>query len=115
AILLPETEYAKGNEAALRIIHAVREQLFCAGEAKIPLTISVGVAQVADLNGPEELVARADEALYAAKSAGRDRGYYFDGQRILSILLETSDKVEPVREFDEVCADLRTRLMDATH
>ena len=36
------------------------------------VTVSIGVA-VGDPESPEALVARADEALYAAKAAGRDR------------------------------------------
>ncbi|MCC9606025.1 diguanylate cyclase [Blastopirellula sp. JC732] len=115
AILLPETELEKGNEAAQRILAAVREDVFREEAIEIPLTVSIGVAQVDDLAGPEELVAKADEALYAAKKGGRDRGYYFDGQRVLSILPGADGKVEPAREFHEVCADLRTRLMEATH
>lgn len=115
AILLPETELDKGKEAAQRIINAVREHTFREGSLEIPLTISVGVAQVANLPTPEEMVAKADEALYAAKKGGRDRGCSFDGKRIASLIPGDETVIEPVREFHEVCADLRTRLMEATH
>jgi diguanylate cyclase (GGDEF)-like protein len=36
-------------------------------------TVSVGVAHLADGEGPDTLLARADAALYRAKGAGRDR------------------------------------------
>lgn len=114
AILLPETELDKGIEAAQRVIDAVREQAFREGAIEIPLSISVGIAQVADLPSPEQVVAKADEALYGAKKGGRDRGCYFDGKRIAPFIA-AADQAEPPREFHEVCADLRTRLMEATH
>ncbi|MFI4873880.1 MAG: GGDEF domain-containing protein, partial [Blastopirellula sp. JB062] len=114
AILLPETDCERAKDAAQRIIKAIRDQPFRDQKLEIPLTISVGVAQVVDLQGPEALIAKADEALYAAKAEGRDRGCYFDGEQILSTLSERSEPPQPAREFHDVCADLRTRLMDAT-
>jgi diguanylate cyclase (GGDEF)-like protein len=38
----------------------------------VPVTVSIGVATWDD-EAPEDLLHRADEALYAAKQAGRDR------------------------------------------
>ncbi|MCW5603787.1 MAG: GGDEF domain-containing protein [Burkholderiales bacterium] len=42
------------------------------GEA-IPLTVSLGVASHREGETPEQLISRADDALYAAKEAGRNR------------------------------------------
>jgi GGDEF domain-containing protein len=39
----------------------------------VPLTASVGWAVLAQGDEPDDLVRRADIALYAAKSAGRNR------------------------------------------
>ena len=38
----------------------------------MPVTVSIGLATW-DGEAPEDLLQRADEALYAAKDAGRDR------------------------------------------
>jgi len=43
-----------------------------AAPTPVPVTVSIGLATW-DGEAPEELLHRADEALYAAKSAGRDR------------------------------------------
>ncbi|MHB8454348.1 MAG: GGDEF domain-containing response regulator [Acidiferrobacterales bacterium] len=52
--------------------------------AGLPITASIGVATNHDCNsiGFEELVAAADEAMYKAKHAGRNRAYFADGTRI---------------------------------
>jgi two-component system cell cycle response regulator len=39
----------------------------------VPVTVSIGIATWEDAETPEAFLARADEALYAAKDAGRDR------------------------------------------
>ena len=61
--------------AAERLRHAVQEMHFSPdGKAQHRLTISVGVA--ASVDGritPEQLLTAADQALYAAKRAGRNR------------------------------------------
>jgi GGDEF domain-containing protein len=46
-----------------------------------PLTLSIGLAGLADgpFEHPEQLFAAADEALYAAKRAGRDQLVRYQG------------------------------------
>lgn len=80
-VLLPNTEVASAKLLAERIRKAISATPFdlpC-GET-VTVTVSIGISEVHP--GPEEqdlktigdsLVARADVALYAAKSAGRDR------------------------------------------
>jgi len=60
---------------AERLRQAVASKDFSAGRKSIPVTISIGVSHVADANGadPAELVRLADDALYRAKAAGRNR------------------------------------------
>jgi diguanylate cyclase (GGDEF)-like protein len=72
AVLLPETS----GPDALAVLERVRERIgriTVGGSAR--LSISGGVASVitGSLGSPKELLGRADQALYEAKRAGRDR------------------------------------------
>jgi len=43
-------------------------------DGAVKVTVSVGVAELdAEMRGPEDLLKRADAALYEAKQAGRNR------------------------------------------
>jgi diguanylate cyclase (GGDEF)-like protein len=67
-VLLPDTDPSAAEHAAERLRAAV-----AASEGPAPVTASVGWATLTDDEEPDELVRRADDALYAAKAAGRDR------------------------------------------
>lgn len=73
-VLLDQVGSDEAEAAAERLRAAVRLHPFAAGAVKISITVSVGVAirrsEDADFNA---LLRRADEALYAAKSAGRNQ------------------------------------------
>jgi len=66
-VLLPDTDAA----AARHVAEKLRADVATA-PAPVPVTVSIGVAGW-DGEAPEDLLHRADEALYAAKEAGRDR------------------------------------------
>jgi diguanylate cyclase (GGDEF)-like protein len=74
AIVLPDTRLADGQEAAERIRLAVFQGPIRVEDAVIGVTASLGVVEAAandvDLAA---VLARADEALFRAKSAGRNR------------------------------------------
>lgn len=77
SILLPATPEDGAVRVAERVRLAVARSPVYSGEhmAPVHLTISVGVATLiptSDLE-PQELIRQADEALYAAKAAGRNR------------------------------------------
>lgn len=80
AAVLPET----GREAAVRVGERVRqaiaERLVRYGESQLKVTASVGVATIRAGESAEPFIARADTALYAAKSAGRNNVQFHDGQ-----------------------------------
>ncbi len=80
-VLLPNTEVSSARLLAERIRTAISQTpISLPSGDKVAVTVSIGISEVRP--GPEEtdlktvgdsLVARADVALYAAKSAGRDR------------------------------------------
>ncbi len=82
-LLLPDTDAVAGRSLAERLRAAVAERpVPLADGTELALTISVGLATVTATRADEDLktlaeslLARADVALYEAKSAGRDRVY----------------------------------------
>lgn len=60
-----------------------RKQVICNGKPLCAVTVSAGLAEApAHGTSPEELLRAADKALYAAKSAGRDRVLVFSSQML---------------------------------
>ncbi len=74
-ILLPETDLQSGIGAGERMREAIQQIKICDGNGKtIPgITISAGLAEQRPDESADELLKRADQALYLAKSQGRDR------------------------------------------
>lgn len=74
-LVLPTTEKAAAVIIAERLRKYVASRSFVAGpKSGIPVTISIGVASLAESNDTfEKLLKRADEALYVAKREGRNR------------------------------------------
>jgi diguanylate cyclase (GGDEF)-like protein len=70
AWLLPETDLEGARHAAERARAAMAARPF---PEVGPLTVSVGVAELSQAEGPRELYRLADDALYWAKRTGRDR------------------------------------------
>lgn len=64
-VVMPQTETAGAELAAERLRSAV--------EQRMPFTVSIGVASATESDTPEVLFQRADSALYAAKTSGRNR------------------------------------------
>ncbi|CAD5372859.1 GGDEF domain-containing protein [Rubrivivax sp. A210] len=72
-VLLPGTEAAGANTGALRLLETVRDLHHPEIGGK-PVTISIGMAVMEAPAEPiQALQRRLDQALYAAKAAGRDR------------------------------------------
>ena len=73
-VLLPNTGEAGARIAAERIRHAIAEHAIELPNATVlRKTVSVGLASVSEAAELDELVARADKAMYVAKSRGRNR------------------------------------------
>jgi diguanylate cyclase (GGDEF)-like protein len=69
AVLLPGID----GPRAVHVAERIRSDFHDYAWEHAPLTISIGVAQARADDDEEQLVARADRALYAAKAGGRDR------------------------------------------
>lgn len=73
SIILPETSLAEATRAAERLGERIRGERFGNPRNAIRVTVSVGVATVRPGEASDQLVYRADAALYEAKHGGRDR------------------------------------------
>jgi two-component system, cell cycle response regulator len=74
--VMPETDLASAIAVAERLRLAVAEEPFTvsASGEKVGVTISVGVAAATEGGDHRDrLLKRADDALYSAKKAGRNR------------------------------------------
>lgn len=72
-ILLPDTALERGIDAMMRLQRELTKKYFMTGSEKLLITFSAGVAQL----GPDEdnasAIKRADQAMYTAKRAGKNR------------------------------------------
>lgn len=74
-VLMPEAGIRNAEVFAQRVRHGVLERLRVDGQGSLRPTLSIGIADCTVLasNAQEELLKRADGALYQAKARGRDR------------------------------------------
>ena len=76
AFLLPDTKASGANDLALRIQAALSQQV----QGPAPLTVSLGVSSMRDdIQSWEQLLSRADDAMYEAKRSGKNRIVHYDG------------------------------------
>lgn len=81
-VLLRETDAQGAENLANRIRESVGATVVTQGLAQIDLTISVGAAIVGEQDRDiEDVIERADKALYAAKSSGRNRVVLAEAER----------------------------------
>ena len=75
AIILPRTDVVQAQVLANRIRELLAQQVFLVEGAHLSLTVSMGIAQTPDpqIAAVDDLVAVADDALYRAKTYGRNR------------------------------------------
>ena len=70
-ILMPETSYSTAIKVAEKLRKIIDSCHWDIGEKRISVTVSIGIASI-DSEDSNELISRADKALYMAKEKGRN-------------------------------------------
>jgi len=123
AMVLPDTECKDAFLPAERSRKAVEDGEFEYEGMKLSVTVSCGLAQAMPDEPLSALLNRADQALYAAKAAGRNRGYYHDGETCRSIVGDIvsesvadqppkSEAASTTGDLQQACQQLRERLFE---
>lgn len=73
ALLVPVSDVTIARQVAERLRQAVAHRPCRSGEIELPVTASVGLTMLGPEDSLDAALMRADEALYRAKRAGRDR------------------------------------------
>lgn len=72
-LVLPDTNVDQALLIVERLRSIIAEQDWSGVAPDLTLTLSAGLSEIASNDTPEDLLARADRALYRAKDAGRNR------------------------------------------
>ncbi len=81
-LALPETKKEEARFAAERIREAIEDKAIRAYDEDLKITISIGIAVLPeDALDTEALIDRADQALYKAKQAGRNRVCIYEADK----------------------------------
>jgi two-component system, cell cycle response regulator len=73
-VVCPDTDASAAGQCAERLRHAVGSMRVPIGNVSLQITISVGVAAMdPSMRVPDSMIKASDQAVYAAKQAGRNR------------------------------------------
>jgi len=73
-VLLREVDQATAHMLADRIRCAIESAVMGDGETRFSATVSIGIAAIAEADRDvQDMIERADQALYVAKNSGRNR------------------------------------------
>jgi diguanylate cyclase len=122
AMLLAGQSREEFMQAAERVRRAVEQSHVTCEGTELQVTVSCGVAEATAGEEEASLLRRADEALYASKSHGRNCCHWHDGQRPIGASVASAESIAPgsapplsrvmPESFREVCAELRRKLLE---
>ena len=72
-VILPDTSLTEAVDVLTRLQRELTKELFLEGDQRLLITFSAGVVQVQPGEGLEQVLERADKAMYTAKRAGKNR------------------------------------------
>jgi diguanylate cyclase (GGDEF)-like protein len=101
AILLRFTSEFDAKLVAERIRKTCAVKQIKTAEKRLRITVSVGVSFVADGHSLETIVQRADQALYAAKDAGRNQTYWHNGSDCIPFGKSKPDPIKLATDTSE--------------
>ncbi len=90
AIIYPASDLSEASMAVEHIRTAIAKVQLPLEDATVSVTVSIGLAEATDGDDVSSLINRADEALYAAKEAGRNQAYRHNGELCEPITAEKS-------------------------
>lgn len=73
AIVMPETALKDAADTMMRVQRELTKHFFMAGEERVLITFSAGVAERHPTEDQQTLIVRADKAMYKAKMTGKNR------------------------------------------
>ncbi len=79
-VICPGSKLHEAGVGAERVRQAIAAHTVFLKQGDAQITVSLGVAEVVSPEIAEGLIQRADDALYAAKHAGRNRVHWHNGQ-----------------------------------
>ena len=82
AVILPSTNLDESQQVMQRLLTAVSAGVFWFEGIELQATMSAGLAEAKRDDDVSSLVERADTALFFAKTCGRNRGCFDDGQQL---------------------------------
>lgn len=125
AIVFPGASALDAAPGAERAREVIERSVFQHEGIDLRVTASFGMAQLLGGEEIEGTIKRADEALYASKSAGRNQTHWHDGETCRKVIDALDDEAPPPEPVDEtfrpenaecpeksgeVCLDQETRL-----
>lgn len=122
AILMPGTSAEDAQRGANAIRLAVEKACFPINGKSLSVTISMGVAEILPFETNTSLMKRADQALYAAKDAGRNISFRHDGSSVSPVDIASPRKVwrpqvtpvEPLPQLEQLEQVVPMAQADAT-